>query len=446
MTLTVRFAPSPTGRLHVGNARMALVNWILARKSGGSAILRFDDTDAERSTEEFAAAIVEDLAWLGLDWDRTERQSARFAAYDAAADRLRGAGRLYPCYETPEELEFARNRQRRMGKPPIYDRSALNLTDEQIKMHEAEGRKPHWRFRLADGEIAFTDLVRGATRFQSENLSDPVLIREDGTYLYMLPSAVDDIDMGVTHVVRGEDHVTNSAIQSQLFAALGAGAPTFAHLPLLTDAEGAGFSKRLGSMSLGDLRDQGCEPMAVNSLLATLGTSDDIEPFADLDALVAAFDIGHFGRAQPRFDTARLWALNARWLHERSYEDVADRLDSMSLSYVDRAFWEAVRANLEKLDDVRQWHDVCFGDVSPVVDDTGFLSEAAALLPDEPWSEATWGDWTTAVKQATGAKGKALFMPLRLALTGLDHGPELKNLLPLIGRERALRRLAGETA
>ena len=446
MTLTVRFAPSPTGRLHVGNARMALVNWILARKHGGKAILRFDDTDRERSTEAFADSIEQDLAWLGLDWDAVERQSARIAAYDAAAEKLRANGRLYACYETPEELEYARNRQRRAGKPPIYDRKSLDLSDDARAAYAAEGRKPHWRFRLNDGEIAFNDMVRGATSFQAENLSDPVLIRENGSYLYMLPSAVDDIDMGVTHVVRGEDHVTNSAIQSQLFEALGAESPAFAHLPLLTDADGAGLSKRLGSLALGDLRDQGCEAMAVNSLLATLGTSDDIEPFAELGALVETFDIGHFGRAQPRFDPARLWALNARWLHDRSFDEIADRLASLDLEPLDSAFWDAVRANLEKLDDTKLWHGICFGAVTPVIEDATFLNTATDLLPEEPWDNTTWGTWTTAVKEATGAKGKALFMPLRLALTGLDHGPELKNLLPLIGRERASLRLAGQTA
>lgn len=446
MTQTVRFAPSPTGQLHVGNARMALVNWILARQSGGKAILRFDDTDQERSTRAYADGIEQDLAWLGLDWDAVERQSLRIAAYDAAADRLRDSGRLYACYETPEELEYARNRQRRQGKPPIYDRAALNLSDEQRAAYEAEGRKPHWRFRLADGEIAFTDLIRGDTSFQAENLSDPVLIRGDGTYLYMLPSAVDDVDMGVTHVVRGEDHVTNSAIQSQLFDALGAKTPTFAHLTLLTDAEGAGLSKRMGSLSLADLREQGCEPMAINSLLATLGTSDDIEPFGDLAQLIAAFDISHFGRAQPRFEPARLWALNARWLHDRNFEDVSTRLDAIGIDHIDAELWAAVHANLEKLSDITQWHIICYGEIDPVVEDQAFLDQAAALLPDGALSEDTWGPWTSAVKDATGAKGKALFMPLRKALTGLDHGPELKHLLPLMGRERVTARLAGQRA
>jgi len=446
MPMTVRFAPSPTGRLHVGNARMALVNWLMAEKAGGSTILRFDDTDRERSTEAFAEAIETDLAWLGLNFDRIERQSARIAAYETAAERLRGLGRLYACYETQEELDYARNRQRRAGKPPIYDRTGLRLSDEDRARLEAEGRRPHWRFRLEAGSIAFDDLVRGPTSFEAENLSDPVLIREDGTFLYMLPSAVDDIDMGVTHVVRGEDHVTNSAIQSQLFEALGASAPAFAHLPLMTDADGASLSKRLGSIGLGDLRDQGIEPMAINSLLATLGTSDDVEVFDDLAHLVQAFDISHFGRAQPRFDPARLRALNARWLHTRSFAEIENRLADLGLTQASEAFWRAVAPNLETLGDAAAWHAVCFETVAPAIEDAAFLATAASLLPEEPWNEETWPAWTRAVKDATGAKGKALFMPLRRALTGLDHGPELQKLLPLIGRERALRRLAGETA
>ncbi len=446
MTVTVRFAPSPTGRLHVGNARMALINWLVARAAGGQAILRFDDTDRERSTDAYAAVIEDDLTWLGLLFDRTERQSLRIASYETAAERLRNAGRLYACYETQEELEFARNRQRRAGKPPIYDRAGLSLSDADRLRLEDEGRRPHWRFKLAAGTISFDDEVRGSTSFEASNLSDPVLIREDGSFLYMLPSTVDDIDMAITHVVRGEDHVTNSAIQIQLFEALGAPPSTFAHLPLMTDADGAALSKRLGSFGLGDLREQGAEPMAVNSLLATLGTSDDVEVFDDLNALAAAFDISHFGRAQPRFDTARLWALNARWLHGRSFGEIQERLLAMGLVTADEAFWDAVRPNLETFSDVAIWYTVCFGEIVPVVEDLEFLASAADLLPDEPWDGETWPAWTRAVKEKTGAKGKALFMPLRLALTGRDHGPELQKLLPVIGRAKALRRLAGETA
>ena len=443
MTLTVRFAPSPTGHLHVGNARIAVVNWVLARKAGGTAVLRLDDTDAQRSTAAFADAILADLAWLGLTWDSVERQSERIAMYDAAAEKLRHSGRLYACYETPEELAYARNRQHRMGLPPIYDRRALSLSDEQRATHEADGRTPHWRFRLADQDIGFVDLVRGETSFHARNLSDPVLIRSDGTYLYMLPSVVDDADLAITHVIRGEDHVTNSAIQTQLFEALGAPVPMFAHLPLLTDTVGGKLAKRFGSTNLDHFREQGCEPMAINAMLATLGTADDIEPFADLDAIVAAFEITRFGRAQPRFDEARLRAINARWLRERPYGDVAERFEALGLIGANEPFWNAVRGNIERFSDVTLWHEVCFGEISPQGGDPGFLAVAADLLPDGPLSESTWAPWTSAIREATGTKGKALFKPLRRALTGREHGPELKRLLPLMGRERVLGRLTG---
>ncbi len=443
MTPTLRFAPSPTGLLHIGNARMALVNWLFAKKHGGRMILRLDDTDLERSTTEFADAIEEDLRWLGLNCDAMERQSARLASYDTAFDKLKAAGRIYPCYETPEELEYTRKRLMRERKPPIYDRAALSMSDEQFQAYEAEGRTPHWRFKLNHAEIAFDDLVRGPVRFDGANLSDPVLVRGDGTYLYMMPSAVDDIDMGISHVIRGEDHVTNSAIQIQLFEALDAQAPVFAHLSLLTDASGAGLSKRHGSLSLRDLREDGAEAMAINSLLAHLGTSDDIEPCDDLAALADSFEISHFGRAAPKFDPERLWAINARLLHIMDFDAVAQRLADLNLVQADTVFWDAVRANLERLSDTAIWHEVCFGTITPVIadDDTDFMSAACDLLPPEPWDVSTWSTWTGAIKEASGRKGKPLFMPLRLALSGLDHGPELKNLLPLIGRERALSRI-----
>lgn len=448
MTVTARFAPSPTGLLHVGNARMALVNWLYAHKHEGRLILRLDDTDQDRSTTEFADAIQADLEWLGLEWDALERQSGRFAAYDAAFEKLKNEGRLYACYETPEELEYKRKRQMRAGRPPVYDRSGLDLGADQKAAHEAEGRTPHWRFKLNHTDINFDDLVRGPVHFHGANLSDPVLVRADGTYLYMLPSAVDDADMGVTHVVRGEDHVSNSAIQIQLFEALGAGVPTFAHLPLMTDAGGGGLSKRLGSLSLKDLREQGVEAMALNSLLAHLGTSDDILPVTDLQGLIDTFDMTHFSRATPKFDPDQLWSLNARLLHETPYESVEGRLARMGLDHADKDFWNAVKANLGTLNDCRQWYDVCFAATPPVIaaDDAAFLSAAIADLPPEPWDETTWGEWTGGLKEKSGRKGKTLFMPLRQALTGLDHGPELKYLLPLIGRERVEARLAGNTA
>ena len=441
MSVLLRFAPSPTGHLHVGNARVALMNFLLGGGRADSLILRFDDTDAERSKDDYVGAIRRDLAWLGLSWGREEFQSARLASYHAAAERLKADGRLYACYETAEELEYMRRRLRARGKPPIYDRSALALTNGDKARLEAEGRRPHWRFKLDHTAIEWTDLVRGPSHFHGEHLADPVLIREDGTFLYMLPSAVDDLEMGITHVIRGEDHVTNTAVQIQLFHALGAGAPTFAHLPLLVDAEGKGLSKRLGSLSLGELRDQGIEPMAVNSLLAGLGPSDAIEPVADLATLAAGFDISHISRATPRFDPRDLDRLNQKLLHTLPGAEAAPRLAALGLAEADAAFWEAVRPNLTTLGEAAEWYRTLHGPMEPLRDEPEFLAAAAAVLPAEPWDQETWAGWTNAVKEATGRKGKALFLPLRRALTGLDHGPELKVLLPLLGRTRVLERL-----
>lgn len=442
MTIAVRFAPSPTGRLHVGNARVALLNWLLARRGGGRFILRIDDTDGDRSEAIYEAAIREDLAWLGLGWDEDVRQSSRLDRYEAAAETLRAAGRLYPCYESAEELALKRRTLRERGLPPIYDRAALALGEADHARFEAEGRRPHWRFRLDHEAIEWTDVIHGEWHFEGAHLSDPVLVREDGRPLFALSSAVDDIDMGISHVVRGEDHVSTTAAQIQLFRALGAEPPVFAHLPLLTDAGGQGLSKRLGSLSLSDLRARGIEPMAINSYLALLGTPDPIRPVPALEGLVAGFDLSRYGRATPKFDPAELQHLNARLLHDLPFDTVAGRLSALGLESADALFWEAVRANLDRLEDVKIWHAVCRGEIEPVIEDADFARTAASLLPPEPWDEQTWGVWTAAVKVATGRKGKALFLPLRRALTGLDHGPELKLLLPLIGRARAEARLA----
>jgi glutamyl-tRNA synthetase len=447
MSTAVRFAPSPTGRIHVGNVRLALVNWLFARKTGGDFLFRLDDTDEERSTQEFADGIARDLTWLGLTWDRFARESDRYPRYDEAAAALKASGRLYPCYETPEQLSLKRASLVSQGRPPIYDRAALRLTDEDRARLEAEGRKPHWRFKLTPTPIEWTDLVRGPVHFEGAVLSDPVLIREDGRPLYTLTSVVDDVDFAITHIIRGEDHVANTAVQIQIFEAMGAAAPIFAHLPLLTDAGGQGLSKRLGSLSVGSLRDDdGIEPMALNSLLAKLGTSDPIEARLTLDELVAEFDLGKIARGTPKFDPEELNRLNARILHLTPFERVAGRLAALGFVGVDAAFWDAVRPNLTRLEDARDWWAVTHAPVEPLIDDAEFLRHAAAVLPEEPWDLATWGAWTNAVKGATGRKGKDLFLPLRRALTGRDHGPELKNLLPLIGRARALRRLNGETA
>lgn len=436
--VTVRFAPSPTGWLHVGNARMALINALFAAKTGGRFLLRLDDTDSERSTAAFADAIEEDLAWLGLAWDGVERQSTRMDRYAEALAALKADGRVYACYETAEELDYMRKRLRAQGKPPVY-------TPGVIAVDEAEkaARAPHWRFKLAPGAIAFDDLVRGPVHFEADKLSDPVVVREDGTFLYMLPSAVDDADFAVTHVVRGEDHVTNSAVQIQMFEALGATPPAFAHVPLLTDISGAGLSKRLGSITVRSLRDDGIEPLALASYLARLGTAHDIDLADGLAALAAEFDFADIGRGTPKFDPEHLARLNAQLLHGLDFAAVADDLAGLGLTHADAAFWNAVRGNLDRIGDAAVWHDVCFGAIAPAIEDAAFAAAAADLLPPEPWDETTWRSWTGAVKEKTGAKGKALFMPLRLALTGLDHGPELKTLLPLIGRETVLERLGG---
>ncbi len=448
--MKVRFAPSPTGLLQVGNARVALINWLMARKHGGTFLLRIDDTDRQRSEDRFVRAIETDLRWLGLVWDAHVHQSARMDRYAAAAERLKEAGRLYPCYETAEELEAKRRLQTASGRPPVYDRAALQLSAaEKRRLEDEEGRRPHWRFFLEPGTVRWQDAVRGEQSFQAGSLSDPVLIRADGRPLYTLTSVVDDIELGVTQVVRGEDHVANTAAQVQLFAALGGETPGFAHLPLLTDPEGRKLSKREGDLSLEGMRErQQIEPMALVSYLAKLGTPDPIDVAPDLESLVADFDIARFGRAAPKFDMDELLRLNARHLHTLSYAAVADRLAALGMPDAGAGFWETVRANLTRLDDARAWYAVCVGPTAPWIADADrdFLALAAERLPAEPFDAGTWDAWTGALKAETGRKGAKLFKPLRKALTGRDHGPELKGLLPLIGRERAAARLRGEIA
>lgn len=445
MSVTVRFAPSPTGYLHVGNIRAALMNWLFARQQGGTFILRLDDTDLERSTEAYAEAIKSDLNWLGLNFDKVFKQSERFASYDAAVEKLKADGRLYPCYETGEELDRKRKMQMARRLPPVYDREGLDLSDAQKAAFEAEGRKPHWRFKLeTPARVDFSDLIRGPVSIDMESVSDPILIREDGSYLYTLPSVVDDIDMGITHVVRGEDHVTNSAVQVQIFEALGGTSPEFAHFALLTAADGDGLSKRKGSLSIGALRDeQDIEAMAIVSLLGRLGTSEAIEPFAEMQPLIDGFDFGKFARKAAKFDTNELERINTHLVHHMSYDAAQARLN---LADMDAAFWETVRPNLNKLSDVNDWYHIVKGPIEPVIEDAAFMAQAADLFPAGEITEATWSQWTNAVKDATGAKGKGLFMPLRQALTGQSHGPELKTLLPLIGETRIRARLAGNAA
>lgn len=442
MTVIVRFAPSPTGRLHVGNLRPALFNWLFARKMGGKYLLRFDDTDLGRSRPEYEEGIRQDLAWLGLHWDSEAKQSGRLARYTAAAEKLKAAGRLYACYETPGELERKRKRQLGRGLPPVYDRAALQLGEEDKARLEAEGRRPHWRFRLEARQVEWRDLIRGPQRIDAASLSDPVLIRADGTFLYTLPSVADDIEFGISQIIRGEDHVANTGAQIQIFEALGATLPEFAHHNLLVGAGNQTLSKRLGSLPIASFREEGLEPLAVVSHAASIGTSDPVAPHQSLEELAGLFDFAKISRAPAHFDTGELRSLNARLLHGLAYEKVADRLNAMGING-GRAFWEAIRGNIVALAEAADWWRVVNGPLVPVIESAQLCWTAAGLLPSEPWSKETWSVWTGAVIAATGAKGKALFHPLRLALTGRERGPELKELLPLIGRKRAAARLAG---
>jgi glutamyl-tRNA synthetase len=443
---TVRFAPSPTGRIHIGNARVALINYLYASAQHGRFILRFDDTDFARSTEEFAAAIEVDLTWLGITPDAVFRQSQRIALYEIAAARLRDAGRLYPCYETAEELEKRRKLQQARGLPPVYDRAALRLSEADRARLTAEGRRPHWRFRLEPGVVEWVDLIRGPVHIDGAALSDPVLIRADGSFLYTLPSVADDIDMKITHVIRGEDHVTNTAVQLQLFAALAPQAtpPVFAHHNLLIGATGEGLSKRTGSLSIGSLREAGYEAMAVAALATLTGSSDNVHAVRSLADLSKSFDLSHISRNPARFDPDDLETLTHRTLALLDFEDVRERLAALDIvGHKAEPLWRAARGNLARFDDILPWWRVVEGEIEAQREDPAFLAQAAALLPAEPWDETSWGAWTANIRAATGRKGKALFHPLRLALTGAESGPELAALLPLIGRARAAARLLG---
>jgi glutamyl-tRNA synthetase len=436
--VTTRFAPSPTGRLHVGNIRTALHNWMLAKISGGEFILRIDDTDAERSKEEYVEAIRADLTWLGLEWSREERQSTRLDAYEAAFEQLREAGRIYPAYETQQELELKRKVLLGRGLPPIYDRGALELTEDERAAKEAEGIQPHWRFKLDHDEaLEWVDGVRGKTKFDAKLLSDPVIRRADGSWLYMLPSTVDDVDMGVTQVLRGEDHVSNTAVQIQMFTAMGATPPAFAHEALLVGKEGK-LSKRLGSLGCDAFRENGIEPEAIIALLSRLGTSLPVEPIAELGILLETFDLGTFGRAPAKFDDAELERVNTAIVHAMPFEAVKDRLPAG----MDEAGWHAVQPNVSTVGEVAEWWRLVTGPIERPQfsdEDKAYLVQAAETLT---WSDDPWGALTGALKEATGRKGKQLFLPLRQALTGMNHGPDMGELLPLIGEEEAKARLA----
>jgi glutamyl-tRNA synthetase len=443
----VRFAPSPTGLIHIGNARTAFLNALYARKHGGTFILRLDDTDRARSEERFAEAIKQDLAWLGIPPDKIETQSSRMSRYEETLSKLRGAGRVYACYETEDELERKRRRQLGRGLPPVYDRAALTLSGEDRAKYESEGRKPYWRFKLDHRVVKWNDLVRGEIAIDTASLSDPVVCRANGTWLYSLASVVDDIDMKITHVIRGEDHITNTAAQLDMFAALGGAAPIFAHHNLLTLPGGEGLSKRFGSLSIQSLREAGHEALAVASVAVLTGTSLAVEPIETLGALADKIDFKKISHGPARFDPADLDTLTAKTLHAASYDSVADRLHALGAGGGEK-FWLAVRGNLAKLSEAKEWWDVVSTPLASKIaeSDREFCKLAETLLPPEPWSEKIWDEWLAVIKPAANRKGRELFHPLRIALTARENGPELRALLPLIGRERAAARLRGETA
>ena len=443
----VRFAPSPTGHLHVGNLRTALVNYLFARSKGGHFMLRIDDTDTERSTAAFEASIRTDLEWLGMNHDSGDRQSERLGQYDAALQRLLADGRAYACYETPEELALKRKAQLSAGRPPVYDRAALKLSEDQKAAFEADGQRPHFRFLLNDAEVAWHDMVRGDVAYHMSSLSDPVLFREDGRVIYTMASVVDDIDHAITHIIRGEDHVTNSAAQIQLFEALGARAPEMGHVALLAGADGEGLSKRLGSLSIGQLRDEGMQPAAIASLLARIGTADPVVPQPALGEIIDGFDLSRFGRATAKFDLAELAQINARVIQQLDFATVEAELAAAGVGGGE-PFWQAVRDNLGIVAEAADWWSVCTAPVTPVIEAEAqaVTNAAAELLPDGDLPAEIWRDWTSAIATATGVKGRGLFMPLRLALTGRQKGPEIAPLLSFMGRARVIERLRGNTA
>lgn len=445
MSIKVRFAPSPTGRLHVGNVRTALMNWLFVRnQSQGQFILRIDDTDTERSTPAYEEAIKTDLDWLGLEWDATFKQSDKFEAYAQAAQKLKEAGLLYPCYELENELERQRKLQRIQAKPPVYNRAALALSESEKAKLEAQGHIPHWRFKLSGQPVCWIDIVRGNQKIDTSSISDPVLIRADGTYLYTLPSVVDDIDEGITHIVRGEDHVTNSGAQIEIFQALGAQAPQFAHTPLLVGEDGKNLSKRWNDLSIDSLRQEGFEAMAINTLLAKIGTSDSIEPRETLAQLQAEFSFSKIGRAPARFSPQELAWLNARLLHMLPYQTVKSSFDKWGLDSSE-AFWLLLRGNINKLNDIHLWHNIIYGPYVGMISeaDTQFCRMAADTL-SQSITAHTWKTWTEKLKISSKRKGKSLYMPLRLALSGHEQGPDMAGLLQLIGVEKAKARLYGK--
>ena len=439
----VRFAPSPTGYLHIGNFRTALINFLFAKNKNGHFMLRIDDTDDERSLKKYEDAIKEDLSWVGINWDSLEKQSSRLSYYDQALQKLLDKKRAYPCFETAEELSLKRKKQLSSGKPPIYDRSALNLSDSDIADLKAKGRSPHYRFLLDHKDVNWNDLVKGTSQYNMSNLSDPVIIREDGRVIYTLASVVDDIDFEVTDILRGEDHMTNSAAQIQLFEALESSPPNLGHLSLLTDISGAGLSKRLGSISLRDLKDEGFQPMAISSLLSKVGSSDSIEIFRDINQIISDFDISKFGKSKPKFDKNELRGLNSKLFKILDFSDISNQLKKFNFK-ISSDFWELVKGNIENLEELELWWNIIYGNIEPKYNDENFLNTALETLPEGNFDKNTWTNWTSILMEETGRKGKELYNPLRMCLTGQNKGPEMATLVFLMGRGKVLERLTNK--
>ena len=439
----VRFAPSPTGFLHIGNFRTALVNFLFARKEKGHFMLRIDDTDHERSSLEFEKAIIEDLSWMNFKWDSLEKQSNRLKRYDEALETLLDKKRAYACYETAEELSLKRKAQLSSGKPPVYDRSSLRLSDSDVADLKSKGKKPHYRFLLDHSEVIWNDLIKGGSKYHMSSLSDPVILREDGRVIYTLASVVDDIDFDITHILRGEDHMTNSAAQIQLFEALGSAAPNLGHLSLLTDISGAGLSKRLGSLSLKDLRNEGIHPMAISSLLSKVGTSDPVEIKKEIETIILYFDINKFGKSKSKFDKNELSILNSKIYQLIDFEEINEDLKKMNIS-ITKEFWNLIRGNIALLKNVKDWWDICFGTIDSIIENQDFLDSALEVLPTDQFNEKTWSTWTKKLSEETGKKGKELYMPLRLCLTGQNKGPEMADLILMMGRDKVIKRLSNQ--
>ena len=440
MVLRSRFAPSPTGLLHVGNARSAVLNWAHINNVGGEFILRIDDTDKVRSKKEFEIKIKKDLEWLGITWHKTFNQSDRQYIYDQGIQKLKDKKKIYPCFESSEELSLKKKSQLTSGKPPIYDRSSLNLSEEKIAEYIDSGKSPHWRFKLDDCRIEWNDLVKGKVSFESKNLSDPVLIREDGSLLYHLPSVIDDIEEEITDVIRGDDHITNTALHIQIFKALDSKIPKFGHHPFLTDKEGKGFGKRLGSLSIEKMRDDGFENIALLNYLLSIGTSSNITNEIKISSLLNLFDISQLSSSSPKFSIDILKLLNQDILQKYDFLDVKDKFLDLDIKDVDSVFWQFVKNNIEFFSDTVEWRDIIVSNESHNTEDKKFLEQAAKLLPNEPYTIDSWDEWTSLIKSKTGKKGKDLFMPLRKALTGKDRGPELKYLLPLLSKDKIFQK------